>query len=290
MGRTPKYFTYEQKQAAKRAQAKAYRDSEKGKRTKAEANRRRYQHNQSVEATDGLPVPEDPPEDATDLTTTARELTPDIPLRVTIDSFDTLDTFDPFAHSFPERGTVGLVWDPEHLPDDLIACADKPLPISFTVCGPGPLLGLWTPPFCFVRTDEDPVGSTSTNIWDGTTSLSQRSAVLSAFQCRAVLAAARDRRKRWVHTPLEEVKIEVETEIAARVDAWSALRDLNVDDSRTEDECLALDWGSKIVCMLADEWYYRQHGVDVYTDMIQSGEMPWQLMIADVMASSGAKN
>ncbi|RPD55781.1 hypothetical protein L227DRAFT_509540 [Lentinus tigrinus ALCF2SS1-6] len=231
MGRSAKYYTYEVKQAAKREQATAYRNSEKGKQTKAAANRRRYK-------------------------------------KATAVSPAALDD----------------------LPDDLVEWADRPVQASFTLHGTGPLLGLWSPPFRFLPPDQDPTARTAVNVWDGTTP-PLWCAALGSFQCHAVLAAARDCRKLWMDsdTPLEELEIEVQTEIAARVDAWRALRETWFDESEDMDARLGLIWGAKIVCMLADEWDYRKEGVDVYKDVLRAGEMPWQLMIAQAMAGSGEK-
>ncbi len=78
--------------------------------------------------------------------------------------------------------------------------------------------------------------------------------------------------------------MEVGSEIAARVDAWRALRDSIVGRDSSEDEELALDWGAKILHMLAGEWECRKHGVDMYMERMQARAMPWQRMVAEMMA------
>ncbi|RPD56065.1 hypothetical protein L226DRAFT_523774 [Lentinus tigrinus ALCF2SS1-7] len=285
MGRAAKFFTYAEKQAAKREQAKVYRQSEKGKRTKAEANRRRTQRNHTV---DGGPTSNDSEEGQRDAAVvhTMGELSPDSPFHLSTDSFHTLEMFDPFAPSSPaEPEHAELIAALDDIPDDLFDWAHKFAHASLCVSGPGPLLGLWSPSYRFVRPDQDPLGCTSVKLWDNTAAPVRR-AVLGAFQCRALLAAAQDRRNRWVHTSLEELEIEVQTEIAARVDGWRSLRDSSDEDSRSEDEHIGLLWGAKIVWMLVEEWEYRQRGVDVYKGFLRSGKMPWQVLIEGIMAFS----
>ncbi|RDX43070.1 hypothetical protein OH76DRAFT_1488170 [Lentinus brumalis] len=280
MGRGAKYYTLEEKKAAKREQAKAYRNSAKGKETKAEANRRQYQQRQAGTTTASQPAGAPVTAGGTVLAESSnapytRWESPGIPL------IPLFDTFVPGA-LVPARGDIAPLLE---LPDDLIVRAEKVLHASFgLVLGSGPLLGLWAPPYRFVAAEEDVMDRPLVRA-DG--ARPQRAAILGAFQCRQVLVAARDRRGRWRHTCEDELEVEVHCEIAARVDAWRALRDSIPEDTGSEDEELALDWGAKIVHMLAEEWEWRQRGLEAYTRMLGSSKMPWQCMFAEIMAFTG---
>ena len=264
----------------------------RGKQTKAKANRRQYERKLAAkygpstagpaEATDlplhPAPVSPEPqlrsPQQSTDFTRIISYSVHDLSLHIL-----------PF-HPYQEYQPLSALLMPSYdIPDDLVARAQCIVHASFgVVCGEGPLLGLWCPPYRFKHANSNdilaphPGESVPTCVW--------RAAILGAFQCRAILTAARDRRERWGRTCVEELEIEVQCEIAARVDAWTALRDSRDADSLSDDEQLALDWGSKIVYMLAEEWTCRRHGVEAYQEQLRLRMMPWQRLVSGLMAHS----
>lgn len=264
----------------------------RGKETKAKANRRQYERKLAAkygpstagpaEATDlplhPAPVSPEPqdwsPPQSTDFTRIVSYSVHDLSLHIL-----------PF-HPYQEYQPLSALLTPSYdMPDDLVARAQCAVRASFGVVhGEGPLLGLWCPPYRFELANSNeflaphPGDSVPTCVW--------REAILGAFQCRAILTAAGHRRERWGRTSVEELEIEVQCEIAARVDAWTALRDSKNVDSLSDDEQLALDWGSKIVYMLAEEWTWRRSGVEAYQERLQLRMMPWQRLVSGLMARS----
>ncbi|TFK81070.1 hypothetical protein K466DRAFT_604804 [Polyporus arcularius HHB13444] len=289
MGRKAIYFTLEEKKAAKRLQAQAYRRSEKGKQTKAAANLRHHEEKKGLVPPRSTSTGLAPAEASTALADASRAVSApvDSPLITTIDWFVPEEWVpglgEPDAGADEATASVPGVVD---IPDDLFDRAQNDLRASFgAVHGSGPLLGLWTPPYRFTHAEEDVTYLLLPNIRSDDPR-AERRAVLGAFQCCAVLAAARDRRERWTTLSVEELEVEVQSEIAARVDAWRILRDSAIDGSWSDDVDIALDWGAKIVDMLAEEWECRLHGTEQYTQLIRSRDMPWQRLVSDIMSST----
>ncbi|KAI0648761.1 hypothetical protein C8Q79DRAFT_904384 [Trametes meyenii] len=171
---------------------------------------------------------------------------------------------------------------------ELLHRGKKMLRASFAVQSAGPLLGLWNPPYQFEvpgnydlleRPSEAAGGD-----WDS------NSALLGGIQYNKIVSVGWDHYDEWCGTGLdeEETAILVSQEVAVRIQAWEQLRAMPVIDQDAEAMELALDWGAKIACMLAKEWeHHIQGGATEYAASGRSGNLPWQLMMKDVMRLFG---
>ncbi|KAI0740268.1 hypothetical protein C8Q76DRAFT_790736 [Earliella scabrosa] len=157
---------------------------------------------------------------------------------------------------------------------------------SFTVLDEGPLLGLWTPPYHF-----EPPGALEGRAIDIRDAWNDRAATLRSFQYGQIIDAGWTRAARWKSLAETEAVLcaEVEGELTARINAWTALNEAGNGDDEDARQ-LALDWGARIVTQLAEEWECRTKGVDMYADAHRDGRLPWQRMIKDMMTLYANEN
>ncbi|TFK79903.1 hypothetical protein K466DRAFT_504807 [Polyporus arcularius HHB13444] len=139
-----------------------------------------------------------------------------------------------------------------------------------------PLMGLWTPPFCYVRVPDRDLASLpiGTNLWNS------KAACLGTYQNTEITEAAYVRYDRWVVATEERIAAEVGEELGTRIASWCSLW-LSEQRARSPDEVkqVALDWGAKVVCLLLTEWECRVHeGAKGYEEARTLGRLPWQAM------------
>lgn len=170
------------------------------------------------------------------------------------------------------------MWRAISIPPELRARAKHVPRASFAVHDAGPLMGLWTSPYDFVEPDEASLTCPENN---GTSLWGSRAAVLGAYQYSQIIETAWSRFELWTEEgcSLDVLEAEVKKEVAARVEAWVRLA--KQSDGTTE---VALDWGAKIVWMLAEEWDIRcDGGIEKYREERKSSRLPWQQMMKQTM-------
>lgn len=149
-------------------------------------------------------------------------------------------------------------------PAELRARGRKALSVSLKIQTDGPLLGLWTSPYNFEYPDLDLLARLRADArgdrWDTV------AGVLGGLQYNQLVDICWTRYERWGNTEVAEDSEEATQEVAARIQAWEKLQNAAVADEDNEVKEIALDWGAKIVCMLAEEWEIRvREGVSGYT-------------------------
>ncbi|KAH9846693.1 hypothetical protein C2E23DRAFT_743530 [Lenzites betulinus] len=168
-------------------------------------------------------------------------------------------------------------------PPELLKRAKRALCASLAVNDPGPLLGLWTPPYNFENPDPGTLDDLKT-ITGGETTLM----LLGGLQYNKIVMDGWSRYEEWVSAEVATVtESEVIQEVAARIQGWVKLKDslvADTDQREAEIREIALDWGAKVVCMLAEEWHTWAHeGVAVWKEHHRTGGLPWQRMMREVM-------
>ncbi|OSC96227.1 hypothetical protein PYCCODRAFT_1379542 [Trametes coccinea BRFM310] len=231
MGRRAKYLTADARRAAKRAQAQAYRQKQRGQGTRSSINKAYYsKHRAATEVSTLLGIP---------------------------------------------------------VPRELVDRAGTTYRASFSVNSEGPTLGLNKAPYEFERPTvsiglqefreepEDP--------WDS------EEATLGAYQYTEIILSAHDRRDKWLAHNGDPMELEGEvlTEVEARVKAWILLWEdvtSGAGDGDLKMKRVALNWGAKVVTMLAEEWQEWVTDRAAWCRALKSGDLPWQRMMRETMS------
>ncbi|KAJ3009194.1 hypothetical protein NUW54_g2870 [Trametes sanguinea] len=174
------------------------------------------------------------------------------------------------------------------VPIQLLDIANEVYPASFSIHIEGPTLGLACAPYEFKRPDSSIafkgiIDTQPAGPWNTT------EAVLGAYQYNEIIRVAYDRRDRWSASSVDSTEIQagVLTEIAERIRAWRLLwEDLSnpQDAGEVEMKQVALNWGAKVVWMLAREWEMFSADREGWCRASKSGNLPWQRMMKDTMA------
>ncbi|KAJ2989458.1 hypothetical protein NUW54_g8778 [Trametes sanguinea] len=173
------------------------------------------------------------------------------------------------------------------VPAAMFRHAQQPRPASFSFTSDSTelLLGLWSPPYVPTRPGDDalgPVRHRAVGRWDSF------NAHLCAVLYDEILRRCRERRALWEDPllDLESTKQEIKQEIQARCRAWeSALNSVCEGEEDIVIRDIYLDWGARIPIMMAKEWEQRKEGIEVYMRLKRDGELPWQRMVKDMLAT-----
>ncbi|KAL1948715.1 hypothetical protein VTO73DRAFT_10521 [Trametes versicolor] len=169
-------------------------------------------------------------------------------------------------------------------PAELRARGSKPLVACLAVQDDGPLLGLWTLPYEFEHPDGRLLGRLRKRAAGGR--WSTVAGLLGGVQYNQLVDVCWSRYERWSNPDVAEDPAEATLEVAARIQAWAKLKNATIADEDSEAREVALDWGAKIACMLAEEWEVRaREGVSGYKAYNRAGRLPWQRMMKEVMHS-----
>lgn len=83
----------------------------------------------------------------------------------------------------------------------------------------------------------------------------------------------------------------VETELNARIESWWQIQREKgsiglVQEVREVVREVALEWGARAICVLADEWEMRKHGRANYQEAARQQKTPWLLYIKQALSLS----
>ncbi|OSC96310.1 hypothetical protein PYCCODRAFT_1429170 [Trametes coccinea BRFM310] len=114
-------------------------------------------------------------------------------------------------------------------------------------------------------------------------------ATLGAYQYTEIILSAHNRQDKWLahNGDLMELEGEVLTEVEARVKAWILLWEdvtSGAGDGDLKMKWVALNWGEKVVTMLAEEWQEWVTDRAAWCRALKSGNLPWQQMMRETMS------
>ncbi|OSC96668.1 hypothetical protein PYCCODRAFT_1472438 [Trametes coccinea BRFM310] len=160
----------------------------------------------------------------------------------------------------------------------------RPASFTFTIDCPTLLLGLWDAPYDPVHPDPDTLALLLAHA-SGADKWNSLDAKLSAAIYDKIISCGDKRYKIWskANLDLNSTETELKAKLHSRRVAWeSAVGEVCRPDKTTVRD-LYLDWGARVAVMLAQEWEQRKQGVESYTGLRQSGQLPWQGMVKDMV-------
>lgn len=139
-------------------------------------------------------------------------------------------------------------------------------------------LGLWDPPYHFIPPDINP------SILEIPREHESLLTSLATHQYSRFIAAACDRNE--IRTNMfGEIGYdgEMEIEVNTRIAAWLCMYQVRKSDIWEEIRMVALQWGARVICTLAEEVALSMEADDVYLNLSERMNLSWQRLTCLVL-------